>query len=178
MFHLQATCQQTLVFTPMLIKVNYFVVWGHWYKTCGLLGLCYIQKFKISRCIQHQLMAYVCFPVRLRAYFQLMFESLLLCQAKCLLTPGRLFFSFFHHLTFMGAKHFSLFLRHSLHCQLLDEKSHTWKIQENLHLSLSVTNRGFPERRNLTNPSLQFLFYFLKDTSQLGPTQNNLKRTF
>lgn len=29
MFHIQATSQQTLVFTPMLIKVNDFVVWGH-----------------------------------------------------------------------------------------------------------------------------------------------------
>lgn len=27
MFHIQATSQQTLVFTPMLIKVNDFVVW-------------------------------------------------------------------------------------------------------------------------------------------------------
>lgn len=53
MFHMQATSQQTLVFTPTLIKVNDFVVWGHWYKTCAPFSLCYEQKFTISRCIQH-----------------------------------------------------------------------------------------------------------------------------
>lgn len=132
MFHLQATCQQTLVFTPMLIKVNYFVVWGHWHKTCGLLGLCYVQKFKISRCIQHQLMAYVCFPVRFKAFFQLMFELLLLCQTKCLLTPGRLFFFFLPSFDLHGGKtfFFFFFLRHPQHCQLLEEKSHTWKFRK------------------------------------------------
>lgn len=69
MFHLQTTRQQTSVFTPMLIKVNYLVVRGHWWKTCGLLGLCYVRKFKTSRRIQHQLMACVCFPVRFQSIF-------------------------------------------------------------------------------------------------------------
>lgn len=63
MFHIQATGQQTLVFTLMLIKVNYFVVLGHWYKTCILFSLCYVQKFKISRCIQRTLMTYLCFAM-------------------------------------------------------------------------------------------------------------------
>lgn len=49
MFHIQATSQQTLVFTPMLIKVNYFVVLGHWCKTCASFSLCYAQKFKIFK---------------------------------------------------------------------------------------------------------------------------------
>lgn len=63
MFHIQATSQQTLVFTLMLIKVNYFVALGHWYKTCILFSLCYKQKFKISRCIQHKLMTNLCFSI-------------------------------------------------------------------------------------------------------------------
>lgn len=67
MFHIQATSQQTLVFTPMLIKVNYFVVLGHWYKTCAPFSLCYVQKFTISRCIQHKLMTYLCFPTQVKA---------------------------------------------------------------------------------------------------------------
>lgn len=83
MFHIQATSQQTLVFTLMLIKVNYFVVLGHWYKTCTLFSLCYVQKFKISRCIQHKLMTYLCFSMWFKAFFQFMFELLLLFYAKC-----------------------------------------------------------------------------------------------
>lgn len=111
MFHLQTTRQQTSVFTPMLIKVNYLVVRGHWWKTCGLLGLRYIRKFKTSRCIQHQLMACVCFPVRFQSiFFQRMFELLLLCQDKCLPIPPRLSPLSSHHSTFMGAEHFFLLL--------------------------------------------------------------------
>lgn len=86
MFHIQATSQKTLVFTPMLIKVNYFVVLGHWYKTCALLSLCNVQKFKISGCIQHKLMIYLCFSMWFKAFFfffQLVFELLLLLYAKC-----------------------------------------------------------------------------------------------
>lgn len=82
MFHIQATGQQTLVFTLMLIKVNYFVVLGHWYKTCILFSLCYVQKFKISRCIQHTLMTYLCLLCDSKHFFQFMFELLLLFYAK------------------------------------------------------------------------------------------------
>lgn len=58
-------------------------------------------------------MAYVCFPGRFQASLQLTFELLLLCQAKCLLTPGRLVLSFLPSLTFVGAKHFFFyFLNH------------------------------------------------------------------
>lgn len=32
-FHIQATSQQTLEFSPRLIKVGYFVVFGYWSKT-------------------------------------------------------------------------------------------------------------------------------------------------
>lgn len=85
MFHIQATSQKTLVFTPMLIKVNYFVVLGHWYKTCALFSLCNVQKFKISRCIQDKLMTYLCFSVWFKAFFFFLFSLCLnysasLCQ--------------------------------------------------------------------------------------------------
>jgi len=32
-FHIQTTSQQTLEFSPRLIKVGYFVVFGYWSKT-------------------------------------------------------------------------------------------------------------------------------------------------
>lgn len=102
MFHIQATSQQTLVFTLMLIKVNYFVVLVHWYKTCTLFSLRYKQKFKISRCFQHKLMTNLCFPIWFKAFFQSMFELPLLFYAKCSHDSfGILFPLFFYFFTFM-----------------------------------------------------------------------------
>lgn len=95
MFHIQATSQKTLVFTPMLIKVNYFVVLGHWYKTCALLSLCNVQKFKISGCIQHKLMIYLCFSMWFKAFFFFSLCSNYFCfsMPNALTIPVGFFFS-------------------------------------------------------------------------------------
>lgn len=83
MFHIQATSQQTLVFTPMLIKVNDFVVWGHWYKTCALLVYVMYKSSKFQDASRtNWWLTYVVYGDS-KHFFQFMFELLLLFYAKC-----------------------------------------------------------------------------------------------
>lgn len=181
MFHIQATSQKTLVFTPMLIKVNYFVVLGHWYKTCALLSLCNVQKFRISGCIQHKLMTYLCFPMWFREFFffQFMFELLLLLHAKCSHDScGILFLS---PSIFLPLRCSNFFFSWAISWIVLlkAEKSNPSEVifpMKALILNCKLAIKiFFPEKWNLINPFCSCLFYFPENTSQLGPERSTWK---
>lgn len=138
MFHIQATGQQTLVFTLMLIKVNYFVVLGHWYKTCILFSLCYVQKFKISRCIQHTLMTYLCLLCDSKHFSRLCLNYFCFSMPNALMIPVGFFFSLISFYLY-DVRTFFFCLNPLLDYNLLTEEVNpirSYITNENSHLKL------------------------------------------
>lgn len=182
-FHIQATSQQTLVFTLMLIKVNYFVVLGHWYKTCILFSLCYVQKFKISRCIQHKLMTYLCFSMWFKAFlfFSLCLNYFCFYYAKCSHDSCRILFLSSSIFSPLWCQNYSSACTPSWIITCSQRRSSPWEVMLAMKTPISnskSSTRIFPPQRwNLINPFCRCLFssYRYKST---GTSTNDLKRTF
>lgn len=97
---------------------------GPWDKTCALFSLCYIQKFRISRCTPQELMTYVCFSMWFKAFFQFMFELLGLFYVECSHDAyGMLFSLFFFYLFYIyDVRTFFLCLSHLFNYNLFKEE--------------------------------------------------------
>lgn len=160
MFHLQATCQQTLVFTPMLIKVNYFVVWGHWHKTVVFLVYVMYKSSKFQDASNTNWWLTYVFLWDSKHFFSSCLNYFCFARPNVSWLLGDSFSFFFHPLTFMGAKHF-FFPSSSWDIPSTASYLRRKVILENsgkLSSQPTVHQQRFPESWNLTNPPLQFIF--------------------